>query len=59
MLYQQSCTCTQLNSSGNGTANCNVGQDREALLFLGQNAFNVNFVMKIISSLSHVTRNTD
>jgi len=44
MLYQQSCTCTQSHSYCNGTANCTVGHDCEALLFLGQNA--VNFVKK-------------
>ena len=44
MLYQQSCTCTQSHSYCNGTANCTVGHHCEALLFLGQNAF--NFVKK-------------
>ena len=46
MLYQQSCTCTQSHSYCNGTANCTVGHHCEALLVLGQNAF--NFVKKTI-----------
>jgi len=40
MLYQQSCT------AHNGTANCTVGHAWEALLLLGQNAFNANAVEK-------------
>jgi hypothetical protein len=57
MLYQQSCTCTQSHSYCKGTANCTVGYDSEALLFLGQNA--VNFVKKTTFSVSGATSNTN
>jgi hypothetical protein len=36
-----------------------VGHVREALLFLGQSAFNDNYVMEIISSVSRATWNTE
>jgi hypothetical protein len=43
----------------NGTANCTVGRDCEALLLLGQNEFSANSVKETTISILCATQTTD
>ena len=58
ITVNECCTSSPVHAH-NGTANCTVGHDCEALLLLGQNVFNDSSVEKTTVSISPATQNTD